>query len=139
MVKMPLLVLLLAVAASGKVLPDAVLAVAGDEGELEAAVSSNITSPSVSEGKQTLRSAAEKGVQSSSGFTGQRLVNPYVFIETASHHHNVDDGERTGRYIQVRAQGDFSGCSIGFVDIKIKAAFKYHICVQDAPEEMEKN
>ena len=27
----------------------------------------------------------------------------------------------------------------GFVDIKIKAAFKYHVCVQDAPEEMEKN
>ena len=103
MVKMPLLVLLLAVAASGKVLPDAVLAVAGNGGELEAAVSSNITSPSVSEGKQTLRSAAEKGVQSSSGFTGQRLVNPYVFVETASHHlGSGEDGTRSGRYIQVR-------------------------------------
>ena len=95
MAKMPLVVLLLPLiitAVTTEALPDAV-------------VSFNATSPSKSEGKQSSESAAEKGVlrQEETFFTGQRLVNPYVFIqETASRDHRGDDGERSGRYVQVR-------------------------------------
>ena len=95
MAKMPLVVLLLPLiitAVTTEALPDAV-------------VSFNATSPSKSEGKQSSKSAAEKGVlrQEETFFTGQRLVNPYVFIqETASRDYHGNDGERSGRYVQVR-------------------------------------
>ena len=109
MAKMPLVVLavlfMAVTAASGEVLPDAVVVAGGRGIELETAVSFNTDSPS-SEGKQQTAAASSS---SSSGakiagdqsaeFPSQRLINPYVFIE-ASHHD--DDGERSGRYIQVR-------------------------------------
>ena len=86
MAKMPLVVLLLPLiitAVTTEALPDAV-------------VSFNATSPSKSEGKQNSK-------QEETFFTGQRLVNPYVFIqETASRDHHGNDGERSGRYVQVR-------------------------------------
>ena len=108
MAKMPLVVLavlfMAVTAASGEVLPDAVVVAGGRGIELETAVSFNTDSPS-SEGKQqtAASSSSSEGAKiagdQSPEFPSQRLINPYVFIE-ASHHD--DDGERSGRYIQVR-------------------------------------
>ena len=95
-----LLPLLLMAVTVTEVLPDAVVAGAGEDRELEA-VSLSATSPS-EEIKQAeplppSKSAGEKEEEERSTVR-QRLVNPYVFIEAAS---DDEDGPRSGRYIQV--------------------------------------
>ena len=100
MAKVLLPLLLMAVT---EALPDAVVAGAGQDRELEA-VSLSATSPS-EDMKQTpplppSKSAGEKEEEErSAAAVRQRLVNPYVFIEAAS---DDEDGQRSGRYIQVR-------------------------------------
>ena len=104
MAKVLLPLLLMAVT---EVLPDAVVAGAGQDRELEA-VSLSATSPS-EEIKQTpplppSKSAGEKEEEERSAAGRQRLVNPYVFIEAAS---DDEDGQRSGRYIQVLIKVQF--------------------------------
>ena len=100
MAKVLLPLLLMAVT---EVLPDAVVAGAGEDRELEA-VSLSATSPS-EDIKQTpplppSKSAGEKEEEErSAAAVRQRLVNPYVFIEAASD--DDEDGQRSGRYTQV--------------------------------------
>ena len=103
MAKVLLPLLLMAVT---EALPDAVVAGAGQDRELEA-VSLSATSPS-EEIKQTplppSKSAGEKEEEERSAAGRQRLVNPYVFIEAAS---DDEDGQRSGRYIQVLIKVQF--------------------------------
>ena len=121
-----LLVLPLLFMTVAEVLPDAVVAGAGDDGEF-GAVSLNATSPSKLEGKQTSPpSEEEEGVLKEEFFTGQRLVNPYVFIETARQKHG-DGSERSGRYIQVRVIGVSSILIFDFPTRSRKMSFKFVI------------